>query len=65
MINMIVPIEAARDLVSFTLVNFLKIFKQNIIAILIKDIKARVHINIKNISGRSKNQLNLLFIIIT
>lgn len=51
------------DLASFMFVSFLKIFKQNITAMLIKDIRASVHININNTSGLSKNAVSLLFTI--
>ena len=44
--------------------SFLNIFRQNITATLIKDIRAKAQINMNIISGLSKNPLNLLFIII-
>ena len=59
---MIVAIAADKGFTSFILESFWKIFKQNIIAILINDIRARVQINIKIASGLSKKTLNLLLI---
>ena len=63
-INIIAHIAPAKVFVSFMFVNFLRIFKQNITAILKNDIRASAQIKMKSISGRSKNALSLLFIII-